>query len=47
MVDTLNYRYGRDKVRVIDAGYNPTWHHKRQYLSPRYTTDWNDILPVK
>lgn len=45
-VDTLNYRYGRDKVRLAGAGYDPSWHHKRQWMSPRYTTDWKDILRV-
>ncbi|GAB4020049.1 Y-family DNA polymerase [Spirosoma koreense] len=47
VVDKLNHRYGRDKVRVAGAGFDPSWHHKRQYLSPCYTTDWQDILRVK
>ncbi|MCK8495826.1 Y-family DNA polymerase [Spirosoma sp. RP8] len=47
VVDKLNQRHGRDKVRLAGAGYNPTWHHKRQYLSPCYTTQWKDILLVK
>ncbi|GAB3715865.1 Y-family DNA polymerase [Spirosoma flavus] len=47
VVDKLNYRYGRDKVRIADVGYNPTWHHKREFLSPCYTTKWGDILRVK
>lgn len=47
VMDKINYRYGRDKVRLSDAGYSPTWHHKREYLSPCYTTEWKDILPVR
>lgn len=47
VMDKLNYRYGRDKVRIAGTGYDPTWHHKRQYLSPCYTTQWKDILKVK
>ncbi|GAB3991913.1 Y-family DNA polymerase [Spirosoma daeguense] len=46
VIDKLNYRYGRDKVRIADAGFNPTWHHKRQFMSPYYTTQWKDILRV-
>ncbi|UFH57720.1 Y-family DNA polymerase [Spirosoma sp. KNUC1025] len=46
VMDKLNYRYGRDKVRLADAGYDPSWHHKRRYLSPCYTTQWKDILRV-
>lgn len=40
VMDKLNYQYWRDKVRVAGAGYDPTWPHKRKYLSPCYTTQW-------
>ncbi|HEY0108502.1 MAG TPA: Y-family DNA polymerase [Fibrella sp.] len=46
VVDQLNYRYGRDKVRVASAGYDPSWQHKRQWMSDRYTTQWKEILTV-
>ncbi|RYC66614.1 DinB/UmuC family translesion DNA polymerase [Spirosoma sordidisoli] len=44
VVDRINHRYGRDRVRLTSAGYNPEWHHKRQHLSPGYTTQWKEIL---
>jgi DNA polymerase V len=47
VVDKLNYRYGRDRVRLASAGYDPTWKHKQQWMSKRYTTQWKDILTVK
>ena len=47
VMDRVNKRYGRDKLRLAVAGYDPTWHHKRQYMSPCYTTNWRDILRVK
>ncbi|MBO0951566.1 Y-family DNA polymerase [Fibrella forsythiae] len=47
VVDKLNYRYGRDKIRLAAAGYDPIWHHKQQWMSRRYTTRWKDILKVK
>ena len=47
VIDKLNYRHGRDKVRVAGAGYDPSWHHKRQWMSPRYTTQWKEIMNVK
>ncbi|ARK08846.1 Y-family DNA polymerase [Fibrella sp. ES10-3-2-2] len=47
VVDKLNYRYGRDKIRLAAAGYDPSWHHKQQWMSKRYTTQWKDILTVK
>lgn len=43
-VDKLNCRHGRDRIRLASAGYDPSWHHKRQWMSPRYTTQWEDIL---
>ncbi|RZM08042.1 MAG: DUF4113 domain-containing protein, partial [Pedobacter sp.] len=27
--------------------YNPEWPMKPKYLSPRYTTRWEDILKIK
>lgn len=47
VVDAINCRYGRDKVRLASAGYDPSWHHKRQWMSDRYTTRWPEILKVK
>jgi DNA polymerase V len=47
VVDRLNHRHGRDKVRLAAQGYDPTWHHKQQWISPCYTTRWKDILVVK
>ena len=47
VVDRINYRHGRDKVRLAGAGYDPTWHHKRQWMSPGYTTQWKEILTAK
>ncbi len=47
VVDKLNYRYGRDKVRLAAAGYDPSWHHKQQWMSKRYTTQWKEILTVR
>ena len=47
VVDKLNYRHGRDKVRLASAGYDPFWHHKQQWMSGRYTTQWKEIMRVK
>jgi len=42
----LNKRYGRDRVRITGAGYDLSWHHKRQWMSPKCTTDLKEILNV-
>lgn len=47
VVDRLNHRHGRDKVRLAAQGYDPTWKTKQQWVSPCYTTRWKDILVVQ
>ncbi len=47
VMDALNKRYGRDRVRLASADYDSSWHHKRQWMSPRRTTDWKEILTVR
>ena len=47
VMDKVNHRYGRGKLRVAGAGYDPSWQHKQQWMSPCYTTRWKDILSVR
>ncbi|WP_288428962.1 DUF4113 domain-containing protein [uncultured Spirosoma sp.] len=47
VMDALNKRYGRDRVRIAGAGYDLSWHHKRQWMSPKRTTDLKEILTAK
>lgn len=47
VMDQINARHGRDRVRVAGQGFSPTWHMKQQWLSPCYTTRWKDILLAK
>lgn len=44
MVDGLNKKFGRDKVRLAAQGYDTSWKTKQQWLSRCYTTRWNEIL---
>ncbi|MBD2752639.1 Y-family DNA polymerase [Spirosoma validum] len=46
-MDKVNKRYGRDTLRMASQLYNPEWPMKPTYLTPRYTTRWEDILEVK
>ncbi|QMW02283.1 Y-family DNA polymerase [Spirosoma foliorum] len=47
VMDKVNKRYGHDTLRMASQMYNPEWPMKQKYLSPRYTTRWEDILEVK
>jgi DNA polymerase V len=43
-VDHLNRRFGRDSVTYAAAGVARAWKMQRGSLSPRYTTDWTELL---
>ncbi|MDE2759218.1 MAG: DUF4113 domain-containing protein [Paracoccaceae bacterium] len=45
VIDRLNRHHGRETVRVASSGYVRPWSMARQFLSPCYTTRWDD-LPV-
>ena len=45
-VDALNARYGRGKVFSAAEGIAKPWKMKRGKLSPRATTNWNELLVV-
>ena len=47
VMDKLNHRHGRDRVRLASQGSDPDWGHRQEYLSPCYTTRWKDILKAK
>ncbi|WP_076411617.1 Y-family DNA polymerase [Shewanella sp. UCD-KL12] len=44
--DSLNHRYGADSVFMAAQGITPKWSMRRQYLTPQYTTCWQDIPQV-
>ena len=45
-VDQLNDRYGRQAVVVAAQGTGRKWQTRRAFVSPCYTTRWNDVLKV-
>ncbi|QJW92476.1 Y-family DNA polymerase (plasmid) [Spirosoma taeanense] len=47
VLDRLNRRHGRDRVRLASQTFNPDWPMKQQWLSPCYTTRWEDIMVAK
>ena len=46
MVDGLNRRFGRDRVRFACSGMDRAWKLKAEFLSQRYTTRWGELLSV-
>jgi DNA polymerase V len=45
-IDGLNNTYGRDKVRIAAAGCGK-YEMRRNMLSPRFTTNLNEVIHVK
>ena len=45
-VDLLNARYGRGAVGFGTAGVRHAWGLRREFVSPRYTTVWDELLRV-
>jgi DNA polymerase V len=45
-VDRLNLRFGRDTVTFAAAGIRRPWKMSREFLSPCYTTAWDELLRV-
>lgn len=46
-IDKMNQHYGQQKIRLGSQDVNRVWKMKQQQLSPKYTTDLNDVLTIK
>lgn len=47
IMDDINARYGKRTVISASTGISQEWQMKQQYLSPRYTTRWDELMKVK
>jgi DNA polymerase V len=45
-VDMLNRRFGRDTVSFAAASRRRAWKLRSEFLSPRFTTNWDELLRV-
>jgi DNA polymerase V len=45
-LDTINQRYGDNTLRLASAENTRSWAMKREFLSPRFTTRWQDIPKI-
>jgi DNA polymerase V len=46
VIDMINARFGRDTLRVSTMGFAQAWQMQANQRSPRYTTQWNELLLV-
>lgn len=47
VMDKLNTKIGKTKVKLATQNLNLTWNMNQNHLSPRYTTNFNDILEIQ
>ena len=45
-LDQLNARFGRGTIGFGTAGERQMWSLRRDFISPRYTTIWDELLGV-
>jgi DNA polymerase V len=46
-MDALNAHYGRDTVTFAATGTRRAWKLKSEFISPRYSTSWGELLLVQ
>jgi len=46
-IDVLNNKYGGYKIKIANQDLKRTWKMRQERLSPRYTTNINEIIVVK
>lgn len=46
VLDQINAKWGRGTLRPAQVPSTPDWAMRRELLSPRYTTDWNELWRV-
>lgn len=47
VMDQLNIKIGNTKVKLATQNLNLTWNMNQNYLSPKYTTNFKEILEIK
>ncbi|MEE4197183.1 MAG: Y-family DNA polymerase [Bacteroidales bacterium] len=47
VMDSINAKYGRDKIKLAVQGDGKAWKLKQEMLSGKYTTQWSDLFKIK
>jgi DNA polymerase V len=47
VIDKINSRYGKHSIQLASSGIDTHWQMRRDLLSPRYTTRWQDLPQIK
>ncbi|HAQ61686.1 TPA: SOS mutagenesis and repair protein UmuC [Candidatus Delongbacteria bacterium] len=47
VLDSINKKWGDNTLFIASAGIKKKWSMRREFVSPHYTTDWNELLKIK
>ena len=47
VMDKINHKIGPAKIKLASQDLKLTWNMKQNHLSPKYTTNFNDILEIQ
>ena len=45
-IDRLHRRFGTNRIKLANQDLNKIWKMRQEHLSPRFTTELNDIIRV-
>lgn len=45
-MDSINKKYSRGTIKLASEGVNKSWAMNRQFKSPNYTGDWNELRVI-
>jgi len=46
-MDAINKRMGKNTIHFAACGTNQNWKLKAEHKSPKYTTNWEELLRIK
>ena len=46
LLDNINHKYGSDTLHYASQGVDEKWSMRREFLTPQYTTSWEDIPKI-
>lgn len=46
VMDLINRKMGKESIKVASEGFKRPWKMKQENKSPRYTTNWDELLKV-
>lgn len=45
-MDAINWRFGREAIKPLSTGVERAWRPRQGMLSPRFTTEWQEVMEV-